>query len=304
MSLFFLGNALLFLGSFALQFSVLLDDGSEDTDTAQTETLTPTPDPGSDPLYDPTAYSGENPGTSGDDTLDGSSSPLEQAYFLMEGDDVLDATAGGDYAEAGDGADTLEMRAGNDIALGEAGNDTIDGGIGHDTLLGGEGRDVMTGSKGNDSLDGGADEDFLEGSDGADILMGGTGNDTLYGNLAVDPGDTTDGSDALDGGEGDDELHTGGGDIATGGSGADAFLLYDPLDSGETAEISDFTPGEDVVSVVYEPATPGAPDPVLTLTANTENTAAILEMDGVEIATIFGGQDLTPDDIALIVASP
>ena len=305
MSLFFLGNAILFLGSFALQFTALLDDTTEDstTETTPSEPTEPT-DSGDPPLYDPTAYSGENPGTAGDDVIDGSSSPLEQAYFLMEGNDTLDATAGSDYAEAGAGDDTLEMRAGNDIALGEAGNDTIDGGIGHDTLLGGTGDDVMTGSKGNDSLDGGDGADFLEGSDGSDVLLGGLGNDTLYGNLQADPDDTTDGPDSLDGGEGNDDLHIGGGDIATGGTGADAFMLHDPLDSGTVAEITDFTPGEDVVSVVYEQTSPGAPDPVLTLTTNAENTASSLAMDGVVIATIFGGQDLTPDDIALIVATP
>ncbi len=300
MDLLFLGNAMLFLGAFAWQFGLIdLDMGAGTDDAADTGEA-----PNDDPLYDPANYAGETAGTDGNDSVDGASNPLDHAYFLLEGNDELNATFGDDYANGGTGDDVLEMRPGNDIALGGAGDDTIDGGLGDDTLFGGDGNDAITGNKDDDLIFGEAGADLLEGSGGADTLDGGAGNDTLYGNLSGDAGNTADGPDSLDGGDDDDELHLGAGDSGTGGAGADTFNLYDIGDTGNLIQVNDFDPGEDVISVYYTPMTdPVSGDPIspsLTVTDNDDGTASTLSLNGIDIATIAGGQGLNPDEIVLI----
>lgn len=298
MDLFFLGNAMLFMGAFTLQFGLL---GGGDTDTGIDTSEPATDEP---PVYDPTLYGNEFIGTEGDDVTNSISSPFNEAFFMVDGDDELDGTLFDDYAEGGDGNDTLSMRPGDDVAFGGSGNDNIDGGLGNDTLYGDDGNDWLTGNKDDDRLYGGAGDDTLSGSRGNDYLDGGDGDDVLYGNLETREDDTDDGADTLLGGNGDDQLHLAGGDIGTGGTGADSFLLYDPQDSGTSADITDYDAAEDMVGVVYKPSNDpdtGLPfEPIVSVVANDDNTAGIVSVNGVEIARITGGQTLTADDIALI----
>lgn len=308
MDILFLGNALLFMGAFALQYGVLDMDfaADDDEDSADTEGGgdAGAGDIWDEPAYDPADFGDETAGTAGDDSLNANSSPLSEAFFLGDGNDELDATMQDDYADGGAGDDTLTMRLGDDIALGGDGNDSIDGGLGNDSLYGEAGDDWITGSKGDDLVSGGDGADTLMGSEGDDLLNGGAGDDVLYGNLEGDPGDTEDGADTLLGGEGDDALHLAGGDIGTGGAGADSFLIHDPGDSGATASVADYDPSEDVLAVVYTPRLDpdtGAPiTPELTVEANAAGDAGIVYLDGVEIARIAGGQALTAADISLI----
>ncbi|MDJ0627114.1 MAG: calcium-binding protein [Rhodobacter sp.] len=307
MGLVLMGNALLMLSSFAVQFG-LFDDlnfGDSDSDAEPEDAGgAAEEEPGGNLLdYIPDDFLAETTGTAADENF--VADPTQnQAWFTMEGDDTLDASDGDDYADGGEGDDVMLLRLGDDIALGGDGADTIDGGFGDDTISGGPGDDRLNGSKGNDLIFGDLGNDLLTGSDGADSLHGGQGNDTLYGNTSTMPGDAWDGADTLDGGEGDDLLVVSGGDQAIGGAGADTFQIHDPGDGAAQAEINDFDAAEDVISLVYTPMTDpvtGDPvDPLIELLPTADGTAAVLSLNGVEIAIISGGETLTPLDIALI----
>ncbi|MDD4330542.1 MAG: hypothetical protein PHD79_11350, partial [Aliarcobacter sp.] len=97
-------------------------------------------------------------GTSGDDTLYGSS----YANVFVGG-------AGNDYVDGREGADTIYGTSGNN------------------KLFGGKDKDTIYGGTGNDTLDGGADDDILDGSlGGNNTFIGATGNDTFTGGSGVD----------------------------------------------------------------------------------------------------------------------
>ncbi len=142
-------------------------------------------------------------GTSGDDTMHGSSA-----------DDVFFSGAGDDTMFGGQGNDTFMASAGSDFMFGEGGNDTVDysqitsqasfnghalgvlvslrdgagfeiGGVGSDhyssieNVTGSSFTDFIEGD-GNANVIRGLDgDDFIEGGGGADTLEGGNGNDTL-----------------------------------------------------------------------------------------------------------------------------
>lgn len=305
MDFFFVGNALLLLAAFSLQFGLFDSssdhDGNDDGDTGNE----PDPESPDNMIYDPAKYGAEIMGTEEDDVVDASRDLLAEAFFLGGGNDLLNATVRDDFAEGGAGDDTLNMKPGDDIAYGGDGNDSIDGGLGNDTLFGDAGDDWMTGNKDDDELHGGTGNDTLMGSRGDDTLFGDDGNDVLYGNTASNPGSTTDGNDVLMGGDGDDTLHLGAGDQGSGGEGSDSFMLYDPRGSDSIIKVDDFDPEEDVIGVIYTPADDpdtGEPvEPVLSVAASDDNTTGIVSLDGVEIAHIFGGQGLTAETIALIM---
>jgi Ca2+-binding RTX toxin-like protein len=67
-------------------------------------------------------------------------------------DDMLEAFAGNDYVEAGDGNDKVWGDAGKDLLSGDAGNDKIWGGSGKDVIFGGTGNDKMWGNGGHDTF--------------------------------------------------------------------------------------------------------------------------------------------------------
>ncbi|MDJ0825735.1 MAG: hypothetical protein QNJ16_09555 [Rhodobacter sp.] len=308
MGLVLMGNALLMLSSFAVQFGLLdeIDFGGSDADSEAEAEDTPSKweGEGAGDLLDyiPDNFLAETTGTAADESFVADETG-NQAWFLMEGDDTLDATDTNDYADGGAGDDLIYMRPGDDIALGGAGDDTIDGGFGSDVIDGGTGDDVLNGAKDDDLVLGGDGNDLLTGSEGADRLEGGAGDDTLVGNHLAGADATGDGADTLIGGEGDDVLLVAGGDEAQGGAGADDFQIQDPADSGAMAVITDFNAAEDVIGLAYDQQTdPTSGDPIapeITLTPNAAGTAATLSVDGIEVAVITGGQGLTPADIAL-----
>jgi hypothetical protein len=69
--------------------------------------------------------------------------------------------------------------------LGE-GRDTVEGSLGDDHFRGGADGDNLYGAAGNDRLEGGDGDDYLEGGPGQDILTGGDGADTMYGGAGSD----------------------------------------------------------------------------------------------------------------------
>jgi Ca2+-binding RTX toxin-like protein len=111
-------------------------------------------------------------GTSSNDTMYGIETyALENnTLYGHDGDDSIQARAGNDYVDGGNGADYVYGNDGNDTLLGGAGADYVDGGSGNDELIGGSGNDTMYAGSG---------DDILRGGDGADTLNGGNNADTF-----------------------------------------------------------------------------------------------------------------------------
>ncbi len=321
----FLANFAIFFALAASQFGIFGGDDDEDAVTSRSSTdpsSTNVPDTSADTTpvdpfaYDPDAYAAAIMGDDGADEFTSEGVTENRAYFLLGGDDTLDATDLDDYAEGGEGNDTMAMRLGNDIALGGEGDDDIDGGVGEDALFGGNGNDTLNGNKDDDLLDGGAGNDTLTGSDGNDDLRGGTGNDLLQGGAGDDvlsgltendPGDAASGIDRLEGGDGDDTLYLSGNDTGNGGAGADGFGLFDTGEAAETVTIEDYDRTEDLIGVFYDEATdPGTGDPItpeVTVTNDTVAGSSTILVDGGAVATVNGVDDLSADEIALLPTS-
>lgn len=199
-------------------------------------------------------------GGSGGDTLSGGN-----GSDWLAGDAGNDSLSGGsdaDWLYGGTGADVLDGGTGSDVLHGARGQDSLDGGAGddilrgkreHDVLEGGDGADTLIGGAGRDAMDGGSGNDVLSGKKQADLLRGGSGNDSLSGG---------NGKDLLAGGSGDDWLDGGAGrDTLSGEGGADTFVF---TGSHGRDQISDFTPGEDLIDL--SALDPGAADSFAGLT--------------------------------------
>ena len=104
--------------------------------------------------------------------------------YAYDGDDQIIFTGGKrNYADLGNG------------------NDTVEGASGHDVIRGGDGFDHMNGNDGDDWLDGGDHRDIIEGGRGRDTLIGGDSNDYLIGGSGADTyivnDDTQHGTDTI-----------------------------------------------------------------------------------------------------------
>ncbi|MBD3764179.1 MAG: hypothetical protein IE927_05405 [Rhodobacterales bacterium] len=245
-------------------------------------------DPTASPPFDPAEADPENLPDS-DDLPDAPDDPLTLTGGA--GDDILSGGAGDDDLQGGDGADTLWGGAGDDSLAGHEGDDRLDGAEGDDSLLGGGGNDSLAAGAGDDALNGGYGNDLLQGGEGTDTLDGGTGDDSLQGGA---------GADFLNGGTGDDALSLGAGDTGHGDAGADLFELTDVLPGDAPARIVDYTPGEDVLAVLYDPDL--HPDPQLTV-QQTDSGSLIL-LDGVALAEVAGTTTLTAAQLALVPVLP
>jgi serralysin len=230
----------------------------------------------------------------------------------LEGDDRLLGGNGNDALYGNEGVDVIEGGNGNDELVGGPGNDLLMGQPGADVLSGWKGNDFITGGEGADELYGNEGDDFLMGGNGADILKGGDGNDEIWGaellnrdltyddlvvlsskgadveysdldNLYFTATDSDTG-DIIDGGNGNDSIVLGNGDVATGGEGNDDFNVVSWINDGEEATITDFTAGEDVISVGFPM---GDPSPTISLSADVND--AMLYADGQLIAVIKNG---------------
>jgi Ca2+-binding RTX toxin-like protein len=185
-------------------------------------------------------------GTSGDDTLTGSS--LNNLIMGSLGDDVIDGGAGDDYlyglsTTAGisfDGDATAEITetAGND----SNDNDDISGGAGNDVIYGNGGDDTLDGGADNDQIYGGADDDDITGGTGDDRLDGEAGNDELLGGTGNDIIITGEGNDIAEGGTGDDVIYVTGSGVEElqGDAGADliTIMLGASLGAGSTIDLA------------------------------------------------------------------
>ena len=259
-------------------------------------------------------------GSFGDDILQGQGG--EDTILGDEGLDQILGRAGADWIDAGDGNDDVTAGEGDDTVFGGPGNDALHGDAGCDTLDGGNGNDTLSGHGGNDSLSGGAGDDELTGGEGddwladaegknwlaggggndmltagtgRDVLDGGTGDDTLIGHDMAEGDDGT--ADYLNAGAGDDTLILGSCDVATGDTGNDSFVLGDWMTGGGFAHIQDYNPAEDQIVLMYDPA--AHPEPDLLLVRDSESDAVSVFFDGMPLAMVHNGADLTHADIRL-----
>lgn len=166
------------------------------------------------------------------------------------GGDTINADAGDDHAEGGEGNDTIMGHTGNDYLAGDQGDDRLYGGEGDDVVNGGSGIDYMDGGAGDDTYHvessgetlteaggGGVDTviaylSFTLGAGFENLRLGtgaadGTGNELdneIEGNGLANVIDGRAGSDFLDAGAGNDRLIGGdGSDFLDGGTGDDTM---------------------------------------------------------------------------------
>ena len=179
-----------------------------------------------------------------------------------------------DYADGGDGADTI---------YGSMGSDTIYGGEGADTIYGdgnsyysqltaadGIGADVLSRMY-NDTIYGGGGDDRIYGEYGNDTIYGGDGDDTIYSGA---------GDDYVEGGAGKDYIYNeSGSDVIYAGDGDDTVNFYHPtaskkalIDGGAGNDTINLTiSSTDVNSIVAINAGEGAD----TININTTSDATI-----------------------------
>ena len=215
----------------------------------------------------------------------------DQTVSLTEDDDDLTGGSGADTVIAGDG---------DDLVAGEAGDDVIFGGNGNDTLDGGTGDDAIEGNLGNDTLIGGDGDDVLVGGGGTDRISGGAGDDILVSDrLDEDAAFERGGAEILDGGAGDDTLILSTGDTATGGEGTDSFGVV-VVGGEDPAVIEDFDTQSESLSLVYDPADFDDAAPELSLSGDEDNNLTQLLLNGQQVLTLNGVQDLDPETVELL----
>ncbi len=305
--------ALMFAGFLGLDAGLFNSGSDDDGDNAAPQqdpqdTLVDGASDSGDDLFDADDFDSVIGGTAGDDDFTaGEHSSL--AWFLGDGNDTLDASAGNDWAEGGNGDDDIMMREGHDTVLGGAGNDTIDTGIGFDLGYGGSGDDWLTGNGGNDTLSGDEGDDTVLGGSGSDLLYGDDGNDYISGfaHDQASSGDPSmaDSADTLFGGAGNDTLHLGSGDSGTGGDGADQFQIDTHGDQTlGVSRITDYNPGDTIV-LNYPHSTDAQGHDVVpdfTVAKSAAGTSSIIYANGTPVAEVMGAKALKLSDLMLIAA--
>ena len=152
---------------------------------------------------------------------------------------------------------------------------------------------LLVGTNNADMLVAGDGNDGLLGAAGEDTLMGGAGHDALVG---ADDED----ADLLQGGDGNDSLTLGAGDTGTGDAGQDLFTLSDFGPNTPPALITDYSPQDDHIVLMYDPAV--HPEPVVATAAIDGSNDMSVLLDGVQIAIVQGAPGLTLADIQLMAA--
>ena len=178
----------------------------------------------------------------------------------------------------------------------------LEGSENSDIIIGGNSNDILSGGAGgSDTIIGGAGDDSISAGDGNDSLSGEDGNDLISGGA---------GENVITGGDGDDRLIVnGGGSTLTGGAGNDVFQLNLAQDTPEETtqqqiqtsnlnrlnlaitEITDFTPGEDTLSIQ------GTADEISAAVYNRDT--GILSLDDVAVASLGSDLNINEDDIEI-----
>lgn len=258
-------------------------------------------------------------GDDGDDTLIVSGSG---GYVTGgEGDDSLTVSGEQMFVDGGAGADTINIAGLSDSTVVLGSEDSLQGYAetedidllisGFSQFQGTDGDDNIAAETANDiHLQGGDGDDRLSivdrdatVTDRASTLEGGQGDDTLIGGATFRDDnmgshgeirwDTGDSNDLLLGGDGDDLIVFDQADTVTGGAGNDR-LIYS-ADAGSSAQVTDFTAGEDVVTIVLNPEDVSLP------AGSLENPSEITvtESDGRTAISLSGNQILSLDGTGL-----
>jgi Ca2+-binding RTX toxin-like protein len=204
----------------------------------------------------------------GDDSVQGGAG--DDAIFMGDGNDVYGASDA--MGQLPDGARAFAEASDPDLDPLQEGDDTIRGGAGEDDIADGYGANVIYGDLGRDFIVT-VDQDREENGVTADTVFGGFGGDSFV----VDEGDQ----------------------VTTG---ADLDHVNIDLTAGyETGyglvEITDFDPKKDGLELTLDV---GEEEPVLIIAPYTDETGvqgAVLSLDGVDIARVVGGQNLSAADI-------
>jgi len=263
-------------------------------------------------------------GGPGDDVILGS--PRSQRIVGGGGNDHICAGDGNDVVDGGPGDDVIHGEGRGDSLYGDGGSDRLYGDILDDRLFGGPGPDLLSGGQGVDLMFGGPGNDLLRGGTNIDCYYGNGGVNTASFATATPPGvprlgidgvrvdlrkpaagrcprrargsakGDGNGVEALDRiqvviGSAFDDLISGPGASVDGGLGRDAcsgFQTTAGCGSGEEKPPGTF-------AYVFDPATPGPPDPGLIVRASDA-----VPSEGISISPAAGAVDVaaTGDTLA------
>ena len=171
----------------------------------------------------------------GIDTVQSSSS-----YTLPAQVENLQLLEGGDYAGGGNSLDNhIWGNSGANTLSGGLGRDTLEGGLGNDVYVITDTLDTIIDTGGTDTFRSSIDTRLPDGIENAELVgiadllaIGNSANNLLVGNV---------GDNLLDGGAGVDTL--------TGGDGADQFVVAYNGTGSTPDQITDFTPGVDLLVI-------------------------------------------------------
>ncbi|WP_374425216.1 hypothetical protein [Paracoccus sp. (in: a-proteobacteria)] len=184
---------------------------------------------------------------------------LSDSSVYLTGEDVLEG-----YADSRDidmhlsGVEQFQGTAGDDTISSATGSVSLAGGAGDDTLIGGTYEQVTTSGSHGEIRWGQGDSD--------DLLLGGDGNDTICFDRA---------------------------DTVTGGAGRDSLVYL--ADANSSASVTDFTAGEDVMTIYLNP------EDVSMTHATLDNPGEIpaSENDGRTTISLSGSEIISLDGTGL-----
>lgn len=161
-------------------------------------------------------------------------------------------TDGGDWIEAGDTDDQIDVGEGNNTVRAGNGINDIDAGDGNNLILTGNGVDDITVGNGNNDINAGNGNNDVTAGDGNNTIITGTGVDNVVvgngnNNISTDAGD-----DSVDAGNGVNVINAGDGDdyviAGNGGNIVDLGAGDDEADTGDGADRITIGSGDDIVS--------------------------------------------------------
>ncbi len=184
---------------------------------------------------------------------------MSDSSVYLTGEDVLEG-----YADSRDidmhlsGVEQFQGTAGDDTISSATGSVSLAGGAGDDTLIGGTYEQVTTSGSHGEIRWGQGDSD--------DLLLGGDGNDTICFDRA---------------------------DTVTGGAGRDSLVYL--ADANSSASVTDFTAGEDVMTIYLNP------EDVSMTHATLDNPGEIpaSENDGRTTISLSGSEIISLDGTGL-----
>lgn len=285
-------------------FGALAFDWFDGNDDDQNDELQPEDENGQELNYD---GSDLLEGTEGDDTLPAGQDEglAPDAINLLGGDDtaIIEDHIGGGVS-GGEGNDSISSTAAGNVLYGNVGDDTLVG-VGINDIFGGEGDDHITSDIGNQ-----VDESTTQ-------IVGGEGDDTIIVETdALIPEMVLNdlGNVEVQGGEGADEIKV----VYDLADNLENMVGFDPSPEsddtfvGDLVRISDFVPGEDVLTIEVEQDPETVNGDITVELDQTEEDGTYMSLitltfeetsettEATNILTILSSAPFTLDDIQLI----